>query len=80
MSKTKIVVANENTLCYIIPQLPNSLQVLSPSIIRGSTMQDFGSYPIENYEVRLATSKDFETYRVCENGYREDVENYEYNR
>ncbi len=78
MSKIKIVVVNENTLGYIIPEKPNNFNVLSASTLRGSNMSDFGTYPLPK-NTRLATSKDFETYRVFENGYRND-KNYEYER
>lgn len=69
----RIVVAEEHTLGYIDDRLPTVLQTLHSSILRGAT---FGNNaPVSMYsKVRTATSADFETYRVSEEGYYKDEE------
>jgi len=78
--KTKLVVVNENTLGYIIPELPDTISILHASILKGSVMvNNTGGYPINNNSIRLATEKDFEDYRVSFEGYKKDSQNYEFN-
>jgi hypothetical protein len=77
--KTKIVVLNEHTLGYIIPQLPNYVQILHSSILRGSP---YGLYPDSiligsGDTIRLASSVDFDEYRVSEIGFMNPTK-YEY--
>lgn len=74
----RIVVGDEHTLGYIDDRLPTVLQTLHSSILRGAT---FGNNALVSMysKVRTATSADFETYRVSEDGFDKD-ENYIYFR
>jgi len=80
MEKIKLVVVNENTLGYINPKTPNLLGVLHSSILKGAP---FILYPgprsiFETDKVRLASEADFEEYRVCFNGYKNNPDEYEF--
>jgi hypothetical protein len=64
--KIKLVVAEGHTLGYILPELPNHLQILQSSILRGAPTHypsgvDSVMLPKNN---RLATPKDFDDFRV----------------
>jgi hypothetical protein len=77
--KTKIVVLNEHTLGYITPDLPNYVQILHSSILKGSP---YGLHPDSiligsGDKIRLASSIDFNEYRVSERGFMNPRE-YEY--
>lgn len=74
----RIVVADEHTLGYIDDRLPTVLQTLHSSILRGATFGNNAQVSMYS-KVRTATSEDFETYRVSEDGYDKD-ENYIYFR
>ncbi len=78
--KIKLVVYKEHTLGYIDPALPNSVQILQSSPLRGavgvSNLQN--SFHINDMsEVRTASEKDFDTFRVSFEGYQND-NRYEY--
>ena len=77
--KIKLVVYNENTLGYILPELPTSCQILSASVIKGATSGiNQGYMPIRhNDTVRLATRADFKEYRVEFESYAKSGE-YDY--
>jgi hypothetical protein len=79
--KTKIVVLNEHTLGYILPQLPNDVQILHSSILKGSPFGiNQSSAPIRSGDViRLATSCDFNNFRVVESNSYKNTDEYEYN-
>ncbi|BAV39192.1 hypothetical protein BPT24_069 [Tenacibaculum phage pT24] len=71
-NKILLVVGNENTLGYIFPQKPNIFNVLSASVLRGSTMcENVGFYDIDIHKInyRLANEKDFDTYRTSTTGF-----------
>jgi hypothetical protein len=71
----KLVVFNEHTLGYIFPEYPNTLQVLQPSVLRGSNLPDCGNTHINKSDnVRLATEQDFIDYRVSFKGYKNNPE------
>lgn len=79
--KIKLVVYKEHTLGYILPELPNSVQILHSSPLKGAigttNLQD--SYHINNLnEIRLASENDFDDFRVDFKGY-DDKQVYEYN-
>lgn len=80
MKKIKLVVLNEHTLGYILPELPNSVQILRQSTLRGApfrlheTSEQIGS----SDKVRLASEADFKVYRVCFDGYKRDCDVYEF--
>jgi hypothetical protein len=74
--KIKLVVLNENTLGYIIPELPNYVQHLHASVLRGAT----GSSPSlvgSTDKIRIASEKDFHEYGVYFGGYG-NKEEYEF--
>jgi len=77
MSKIKLVVFNEHTLGYILPKTPNTLCVLHASILRGA-INSGSSHINSNDKVRLANEKDFEDYRIMFNGYKNNLQEYEY--
>ena len=62
----KLVVFNEHTLGYIIPQLPKYVQIFRGSILRGATKTcKDGSVMIKSGDkVRLASKKDFDDFNV----------------
>ena len=64
-TKTKLVVFNEHTLGYIMPELPKYVQVLHASILKGAPFEMHPSSKLinKNDEVRLASEKDFESFR-----------------
>ncbi len=79
MKKIRFVVQDENLLGYVHPDLPaNSVQILATSIIRGSIFSwmdgNVTGYPERQ---RPATVRDFESFRVCHEGYMKDPELYE---
>ena len=79
-AKTRLVVYNGHTLGYILPELPKSVQVLHSSPLKGSptTSKLTSSFPISSPDqVRLATVKDFEDFRV-HMGQFANPEEYEY--
>jgi len=78
MNKIKLVVFNENTLGYILPELPNYVQPLHASVLKGgvNTIRLIGP----SDKIRLASELDFEEYRVVFNGYKNNPEEYIFNK
>ncbi len=78
---TKIVVKDEHTLGYILPEKPDSLQILHDSILKGapSNYNHTGSVPIgKGDKIRLATKKDFDDFRVAWSKSYENEKEYTY--
>ncbi len=77
MDRTKLVVFNEHTLGYIMPEQPNRVCILHTSILRGSYLTDRSAIYVSDGTVRLATEKDFNDFRVSFKGF-DNKEMYEY--
>ena len=77
MSKTKLVVFNEHTLGYIIPEQPYRVHILHTSILRGSYYTDRSVIYVNDGTIRLASKQDFDNFRVCFNGFN-NPELYEF--
>lgn len=81
MQKIKLVVAcqysdKENILGYILPELPNSLQILHASVLRGAVVDRLAGSISLPEKWRLATGEDFKDFLVSFDGYKND--RYEY--
>lgn len=80
MERIKLVVAKGHTLGYILPQLPNYLQILHGSILRGAPTR----YPHGGGSImlpkdhRLATAQDFKDFRVSHVGFTDNPKEYEF--
>jgi hypothetical protein len=72
MDKIKLIVMNEHTLGYILPETPKYISILHTSLLKGSTFnaQSGPIYIGSQDTIRLASDKDFEEYRVCFEGYK----------
>lgn len=80
MEKTKLVVLNGHSLGYINPQCPNTIYFFSHSVLEGAGCF-LGWYSKEIWpsdNIRLASEKDFNFFRVCFNGYKTHPEQYEF--
>jgi hypothetical protein len=75
--KIKIVVINENCLGYILPEIPNKVQILHASILKGGNYYD-GVSTMINKSVRLAKKEDFDIYRVQYQQYKSNPNEYEF--
>jgi len=72
-AKIQFIVIDENTLCYTIPEIPNTAGILRASTIRGSSYNDLtGSIAIPKRNVRLATRQDFDDYLIRNDQYDND--------
>lgn len=80
MSKIKLVVLNEHTLGYIHPNGEPFMSVLHGSVLKGSPYGWMnGSICIPTgATVRLATTQDFDEYRVSSKGFTDNPNEYEY--
>jgi hypothetical protein len=72
--KIKLVVFNEHTLGYILPELPDFVQILHSSILKGAvfSVQQSNFLIGKNDKVRLASKQDFADYRISFEGYEKD--------
>ena len=80
--KIKLVVYKNHTLGYILSELPNSVQILHTSPLKGSPTSSnlTSNFPINDQkDIRLASEKDFEDFRVSFKGY-DNPEIYTYNK
>ena len=78
--RTKLIVADEHTLGYIMPN-SETVGVLHASVLRGAT---FSVHPepknVSMFEkIRLASEKDFDNFRVSFQGYNNETE-YEFKK
>ena len=65
MKQIQFIVIDENTLCYTIPELPNTAGILRASVLRGSHYNELtGDIIIPSRNVRQATRQDFKDYMV----------------
>jgi hypothetical protein len=76
--KTKLVVYNNHTLGYICPELPNQVNILHSSILKGAPFSINRTYFYikASDTVRLANKFDFDDFRICFEGY-DDSDEYE---
>lgn len=83
MDKIKLVVFEGFILGYILPELPNYVQVIHESVLKGGcrASTQFRSNVLINSKsnVRLASKEDFDDFRVMFDGYEKD-KNYEYQK
>lgn len=71
-NRIQLVVVDEHSLGYIIPEMPNTFNVLHASILKGSTLRDSHNYSIDWFKnIRKANEIDFHNYRIVftENGF-----------
>lgn len=70
-AKTKLIVVNEHTLGYFLPGETENYGVLHASILKGATFEiSPGIKSIKSLDnVRLASEKDFEAFRVSFEGF-----------
>lgn len=73
MTKIKLVVVDNEILGYIQPGNPDTVNIL---VARGRS-SNFGSMLLTGKYVRLASEKDFNSFHISFDGYREDP-NYEF--
>lgn len=77
--KIKLVVVEECVLGYIFPEYPDTAHILHSSILKGANAYPSdGSIHIAHKEVRTANEKDFDDFRVCFNGYKNNPQEYEF--
>jgi hypothetical protein len=79
MQRIKLVVFNEHTLGYIVPELPKYMFPIRASILKGATFETSDSSKLisSNDKVRLASEQDFDDFRVCFGGFGNESE-YEF--
>lgn len=67
----KLVVLDNHTLGYILPELPNYVQVLHASILKGAPFELFPSSKLIHKlsNVRLASEVDFNNFNHSFEGY-----------
>lgn len=82
MERTKLVVFKEHTLGYILPELPDYVQILHASILKGATFRMHPDSDVVNKhsDVRLATEKDFDEFRCQFSEAYRDENKYEHNK
>lgn len=74
MEKIRLVVYDDCVLGYVIPEIPNSIQILHSSVLRGScNSNEQGSIPLTPLKtLRTATEKDFNEFNVSFIGYNKE--------
>lgn len=78
VEKTKLIVADEHTIGYIIPN-SNMVCILHASVLMGATSYNTPK-PIYMFKkIRLATESDFNNFRVSFQGFNNEKE-YEYQK
>lgn len=80
MNKIRFVVVDENVFGYINPGRPNTIGVLSTSILRGAyrTWKDGPiDVPMDRSHMRPARLDDFRTFRIALYCYDDDPDTYE---
>ena len=73
--KIKLVVYKEHTLGYILPELPDSVQILHSSpleiVLKICTTNLQNNFQINNpNEIRLASESDFDAFGISFDGYK----------
>lgn len=76
-NRIKLVVVDAHTLGYILPQIPDKVQILHTSILKGSPYSDSSAIFVSRHKIRLASAEDFEDFR-CVFGSFENPLEYEY--
>ena len=78
MERIKLVVYNEHTLGYILPEQPERVCILHTSILKGSYLSNSSTIYVSDGTVRLASEQDFHSFIVSFEGYDKLTEIYEY--
>lgn len=76
----KLVVLNEHTLGYILPEMPSVVHIIETSPLKGSPTSSklTSCFPLGKLDdVRLASKQDFQEFGVVFDGY-EKSKDYEY--
>lgn len=73
LSKCQFVVVGEHTLGIIDSRMPDVIQKLAISVLRGATFGSEYDNIVKPWpDSRPATRKDFDTFRIMSSGYERD--------
>ena len=78
VAKKKFVVCDNCYLCIVVPERPLEAQILASSVIRGANRQ-YGTIPLEfHQDVKPATRKDFDDFRLHSETYMSSPDEYDF--
>ena len=78
MEKIQLIVIDNHTLGYLIPN-STMAGILHTSVLKGSTLNQYDNVETKEKNIRLASKKDFEDFRVSFEGY-ENSDEYLYDK
>ena len=76
-NRIKLVIVDAHTLGYILPEIPDQVQILHTSILKGSRYSDRSTIYVSNHTIRLASEFDFDDFRCSFEGFNNPLQ-YEY--